>query len=46
MVYWDKNRTIGSFRIKNGLIEEIEYGRYNELIDLPLTLESIKIKEL
>jgi hypothetical protein len=37
IVYWDKQRTIGQFKIKNGRITEYNYGRYNDSIKLPLT---------
>ena len=40
-VYWDINRTIGVFKLKDSLITELRYGRYNNLIDLPLTLKNI-----
>ncbi len=37
-IYWDKNNTIGIFKIINNRIEWISYGRYNELIDTATVL--------
>ena len=42
IVYWDKQRTIGQFKIENGKITEFIYGRYNDNIKLPVTENELK----
>ncbi len=42
-IYWDRNRTIGIFKLVNKSITEIHYGRFNKKVSLPLTLNNIEI---